>query len=116
MIPCSPVIEKLMKERENANINAMPWPLDAKHMVLNRTFFDCDVPHHAARYATDPTDGNHRRNIIEVSYLLAFRANVFEKDGSVHFYYRVEDLLTIIGMKIMGQRRLINQLKPINSK
>jgi len=39
MIPCPPVIETLMKERENLNINPMPWPLDAKHMVLNRAFF-----------------------------------------------------------------------------
>ena len=113
MIPCPPVIEKLIKERESENINAMPWPIDAKHMVLNRAFFDCNVPHHATRYATDPTDGNHRRNIIEVSYLLTFGANVFEKDGTVHFYYRVDDLLLIIGNKIMGQRRLINQLKPL---
>ena len=60
MIPCLPVIETLMKERENANINPMPWPLDAKHMLLNRAFFYCNVPHHATRYDTDPTDGNHR--------------------------------------------------------
>jgi len=79
MIPCPPVIETLIKERENANINPMPWPMDGKHMVLNRAFFYCDVPHHATRYATDPTEGNSRRNIIEVSYLLTFGANVFEK-------------------------------------
>ena len=80
-------------------------------MVIRRAFYDCDVPHKASRYGGNPASGNNRRNILEVFYLKSYGAEVYLQNQDAYFYYRVEDLVNIIGNKIKGKRLLLSQLE-----
>ena len=106
---CPPCVEQLIKQRENNNLNPMPWPIDAKHLIylvrfLIVMFLLMGPDMHLIQLRAI------RNNIIEVSYLTTFGAHLFEKEGTT-FYYRVEQILPIIGKKVMRAKRLINKLK-----
>ena len=108
---CPPIVQQKIKEREVAKLACVPWPLEVKHMVIRRAFYDCDVPHKASRYGGNPASGNNRRNILEVFYLKSYGAEVYLQNQDAYFYYRVEDLVKIIGNKIKGKRLLLSQLE-----
>ena len=111
---CPPVVEQDIKQREASKTDAQPWPLDAKHCVLTRAYYDYDVPFIGTRYGKDPRIGNNLNNIIGVQYLEKNGGEVYKNkhDGNKStFYYRATDLQDIISNNIKGKSLLFSKLK-----
>ena len=86
--------------------------MNAKHMILIRSFFDCDVVSHDTRYANDPRIANFGNNIVEVRFLTKYGAQLLcDNDGKDVFYYRARNVQLIITMNIKGKKSLINKLQ-----
>lgn len=109
---CPPEVQSIVQRREAAKEAILGWPPSAKHMVIHRAFYDCDVPHHGTRYSQGPRVSDHFRNIIEVSFLTKHGCYVFEDSfGKSIFYYRASDVQTLIDQNVTRKsKRLVVKL------
>ena len=109
---CSPNAERLVQAEESSPTPVKPCPMNAKHMILIRAFFDCDVVSHDTRYAKDPRITNFGNNILEVRFLTKYGAQlIYDDEEKTAFYYQVRDVQLIITMNIKGKEMLIKNYK-----
>ena len=104
LVQCPPLVAEMVKKQEKSEEKTQPWPMGAKHLKLRVGYFDYDAKKESQ---------NSLNNIIGVEFLAEFGATTMinEDTGKTFYYYRVQELQTLIVKKIKGEKLLFNHLE-----